>query len=105
MPRLRRLSGDDVIALLARFDFSVHSERESHVKLRRMTASGVTQSLTIPRHRELDLGTLRAILRQASRFVPQEDLRKDFYTDWSAQMKHRMASRWKSGPGNRQRAR
>jgi len=39
------------------------------------------QTLTIPRHRELDVGTLQAIFRQATRFVPQEELREEFYTD------------------------
>ncbi len=31
--------------------------------------------LTIPRHKELDTGTLRAIYRQASRCVPSDELR------------------------------
>lgn len=81
MSRLRRLSGDEVIRLLGHFGFMVHSQRGSHVKLRRISASGVVQTLTIPRHRELDMGTLRAIIRQASRFVPEDELRRDFYTD------------------------
>ncbi len=81
MPRLRRLSGDDVIVLLGRFGFRVHSQRGSHVKLRRVLAGGPAQILTIPRHRELDAGTLRAILRQASRFVSEDELRPHFYSD------------------------
>jgi hypothetical protein len=39
------------------------------------------QTLTIPRHRELDAGTLQAIFRQASRFVHHEELREEFYTE------------------------
>jgi len=39
------------------------------------------QTLTIPRHRDLDVGTLQAIFRQASRFISQEELREEFYTD------------------------
>lgn len=81
MPRLRRLSGDDVVTILARFGFLVHAQRESHVKLRRVTAPGSIQTLTVPRHRELDVGTLQAIIRQASRFVPEDELRREFYTD------------------------
>jgi len=27
------------------------------------------------------VGTLQAIIRQASRFVPQDELRREFYTD------------------------
>lgn len=81
MPRLRRLSGDDVIAIFGRFGFLVHIQRGSHVKLRRVAAAGTAQTLTVPRHRELDSGTLQAIIRQASRFVPQDELRREFYTD------------------------
>ena len=69
------------MAILLRMGFRVHSQRGSHVKLRRVTPAMVVQTLTIPRHRELDTGTLQAIFRQASRFVPQEELRKEFYTD------------------------
>jgi len=69
------------VAILLRMGFRVHSQRGSHVKLRRVTPAMVVQTLTIPRHRELDTGTLQAIFRQASRFVPQEELRKEFYTD------------------------
>ena len=81
MSKLRRLSGAEVIAILGRFGFTVHSRRGSHVKLRRMLPDGVSQSLTVPYHAELDPGTCRAILRQASRFIPESDLRPHFYTD------------------------
>lgn len=81
MPRLRRLSGDDVVAILARFGFLVHAQRGSHVKLRRVSAAGTVETLTVPKHRELDVGTLQAIVRQASRFVPQDELKREFYTD------------------------
>ena len=79
MSKLRRLSGDDVMAILAVFGFQVHAQRGSHVKLRRVSASGETQTLTIPRHRELDRGTLRAIFRQAARYVPEQELASSFY--------------------------
>ncbi len=34
MPKLRRLSGDDVIRILERFGFTVQTQRGSHVKMR-----------------------------------------------------------------------
>jgi predicted RNA binding protein YcfA (HicA-like mRNA interferase family) len=79
--RLRRLSGADLIAILAGFGFQIHSQRGSHVKLKRVTAAGSVQTLTVPKHRELDVGTLQAIFRQASRFVPEDELRGEFYKD------------------------
>ncbi|MCH8987386.1 MAG: type II toxin-antitoxin system HicA family toxin [Chloroflexi bacterium] len=81
MPRLRRLSGAEVIGILESFGFHVISQRGSHVKLRRTASGGENQTLTIPRHRQLDVGTIQAIVRQASRFVSRESLRNSFYTD------------------------
>jgi predicted RNA binding protein YcfA (HicA-like mRNA interferase family) len=69
MPSLRRLSGAEIVAILVRFGFMVHSQRGSHVKLRRVLLDSTTQTLTVPAHLELDTGTCRAILRQASRFI------------------------------------
>jgi predicted RNA binding protein YcfA (HicA-like mRNA interferase family) len=81
MPKLRRLSGTEVIAILARFGFASHSQRGSHVKLRRELPDGSVQTLTVPAHPELDTGTCRAIFRQAARYIPEESLRPYFYSD------------------------
>jgi predicted RNA binding protein YcfA (HicA-like mRNA interferase family) len=79
MPRLKPLSGDEVIKILESFGFSIHSQRGSHLKLRRASGDSI-QTLTIPRNKELDHGTIRAIFRQASRFIPEDDLRSHFYS-------------------------
>jgi len=77
-PKLKRLSGSDVISILAKFGFTVHSQRGSHVKPRCISSTGRKQALTIPLHEELDVGTLRAILRQAGHYIPEEELRPYF---------------------------
>jgi predicted RNA binding protein YcfA (HicA-like mRNA interferase family) len=59
----------------------LHTQRGSHIKLRRTSISGEKQTLTIVMHDELDVGTLRAIFRQASRFIPEEQLKKEFYSE------------------------
>lgn len=79
MPKLRRLAGRDVLTILQGFGFQQVSQRGSHVKLVREVAE-VRQVLTVPLHIELDPGTLRAIFRQASRFIAEQDLRTHFYT-------------------------
>ncbi len=79
MPSLRRMSGRQVIAVFQSFGFEVHSQKGSHVKLRRTDAAGNKQTLTIPDHRELDTGTLRAVVRQATRYVPLDELQRYFY--------------------------
>ena len=79
MPKLRRLAGRDVLTILQGFGFQQVSQRGSHVKLVR-EVTGSRQVLTVPLHTELDPGTLRAIIRQASRFIIEQDLRPHFYT-------------------------
>jgi predicted RNA binding protein YcfA (HicA-like mRNA interferase family) len=73
MPKLRVLSGREVLKILSGFGFQEFSQRGSHIEIRRVIA-GQT-------HDEIDRGTLQAIYRQAGRFVPELDLRAEFYTD------------------------
>jgi predicted RNA binding protein YcfA (HicA-like mRNA interferase family) len=79
MPKLRRLSGKEVVAIFAKFGFGVVSQMGSHIKLKR-EREGQSQTLTVPAHSELDTGTLRAIVRQASRYIPTEELQPFFYS-------------------------
>ena len=80
-PKLKQLSGPEVTSIFHALGFETHSQRGSHVKLRRITATGEKQTLTIPTHTELDIGTLRAIIRQATRYIPESELRPHFYSD------------------------
>ena len=79
MPKLRVLSGKEVIKILSKFGFEVVSQKGSHVKLRRVLSDGTKRTLTVPLHEELDRGTLKAIIRQASRYIPEEELKRYFY--------------------------
>lgn len=79
MTRLKTLSGRDLIRVLTNFGFVLVSIRGSHAKMRRILSSGEAQTLTIPIHKELATGTLRAIFRQALRYIPEDDLRPWFF--------------------------
>ena len=79
MSKLRVLSGQEVVRILASFGFAVTAQRGSHIKLRRLLPTGERQSLTVPLHKEIDRGTLMAIYRQASRFITEQDLRNHFF--------------------------
>lgn len=81
MAKLKRLSGDEVLKILSFFGFEAHSQRGSHVKLRRILEDGTRQTLTVPRHSEIDRGTLRAIYRNALRYIPEAELRPHLYSD------------------------
>ena len=75
------LSGRDVLLIMRAFGFEEHDRRGSHVKLRRVLPDGQKQTLTVPNHVEIDRGTLHAIFRQACRFIPESELRPEFFTD------------------------
>ncbi|MGD1158515.1 MAG: type II toxin-antitoxin system HicA family toxin [Terriglobia bacterium] len=47
MPRLRRLSGSDVVAILRKFGFEIVSQRGSHIKLRRIGIGGQSEALGV----------------------------------------------------------
>jgi predicted RNA binding protein YcfA (HicA-like mRNA interferase family) len=63
MPRLRRVSAQEAIRALERLGFEVR-QRGSHVVLKKETAEGEI-GCVVPLHRELAIGTLRGILKQA----------------------------------------
>jgi len=74
------MSGAQVITVLESFGFSVSAQRGSHIKVARVVG-GRRQILTIPNHKELDTGTLRAIYRQALAYIPETELRTHFYSE------------------------
>jgi predicted RNA binding protein YcfA (HicA-like mRNA interferase family) len=60
MPKLPIVSGTETVRALERLGFTVVRQRGSHMVLRR-GASGCV----VPDHREIKVGTLRGILKQA----------------------------------------
>jgi predicted RNA binding protein YcfA (HicA-like mRNA interferase family) len=70
MPKLRRVSGREAVYALERLGFQQVRQRGSHVALKKQTSEGAV-GCVVPLHRELAIGTLRGILRQA-RVTPEE---------------------------------
>jgi predicted RNA binding protein YcfA (HicA-like mRNA interferase family) len=60
VPKLPRVSGAEIVLALERLGFVVARRRGSHIVMRR-GASGCV----VPSHREVKLGTLIGILKQA----------------------------------------
>ena len=79
MPKLSILSGEDIVDIFEGFGFSVIAQKGSHAKLKRITDGNAKQTLTIPLHKELDRGTLKAIYNQALRYITEEELMPHFY--------------------------
>ena len=68
MSKLPRLSGRDCVKALAKAGFYQKRQHGSHIILRR---DNPFAQLVVPEHKELDRGTLRAILRQADLSVDE----------------------------------
>ncbi|MFZ2603672.1 MAG: type II toxin-antitoxin system HicA family toxin [Candidatus Omnitrophota bacterium] len=62
MSRLPRISGQDCVKAFCKAGFYFKRQHGSHIILRR---DNPFAQLVIPNHKELDKGTLRAIIRQA----------------------------------------
>ncbi len=68
----RNLSGDDLIAALAKLGYRPTRQRGSHVRL--TTDQNGKHDVTVPRHDQLRVGTLAAIFRDvATHFVIARD--------------------------------
>ncbi|MCZ7668479.1 MAG: type II toxin-antitoxin system HicA family toxin [Chloroflexi bacterium] len=70
MPKLQRVSGKETIRALERLGFVQIRQRGSHIILKKETATE-TVGCVVPLHKELAVGTIRGILRQAQ--VSPED--------------------------------
>lgn len=64
MPELPILSENEAIQALQKLGFVRVRQRGSHVVLKKQTAAGEI-GCVVPLHKELAVGTLRGILRQA----------------------------------------
>ena len=62
MSGLPRISGRECVKALGKAGFVLRRQEGSHIILRRNEPFG---QLVVPDHKELDRGTLRAIIRQA----------------------------------------
>jgi predicted RNA binding protein YcfA (HicA-like mRNA interferase family) len=80
MPKLKVLSGAEVLKIFFLFGFLKKSQKGSHIKIKRKIEER-EQILTIPNHDTLDKGTLKAIIKQASAFISENELKKYFYND------------------------
>lgn len=74
MPKLRRVSGKAAIKALEKLGFEQVRQRGSHVILKMQTAAGEI-GCVVPLHRQVAIGTLRGILKQAQ-VTPDEFMEK-----------------------------
>jgi predicted RNA binding protein YcfA (HicA-like mRNA interferase family) len=70
MPKLKRLSGEETIRRLEKLGFKQIRQHGSHVVLKKQTSAGEI-GCVVPLHRELAVGTLQSILKQAKLSVKE----------------------------------
>lgn len=82
MPRLRRLSGKELISIFAGFGFEIYSQSGSHIRLQRIV-DGKQQRILIAVHgkKTIKPATLMNIYRTAKQYISEEEIKKYFYTD------------------------
>lgn len=68
MGKLANISGKEAARAFGRAGWQVMGQVGSHMV---MTKSGVRANLSIPQHRELSVGTLRALIRAAGMSVEE----------------------------------
>lgn len=68
MSKLPVVSGKECIKALERIGFAINRQRGSHVVLARENPKNI---VIVPNHKELDRGTLRAIIRQVDLTVDE----------------------------------
>lgn len=70
MPKLPVLSGKEIIKILTKLDFIEVRQKGSHVILKKLSKSGEI-GCVVPLHKEVAIGTLKGILKQAQ-ISPQD---------------------------------
>jgi len=68
MPRVPKVSGRQAVAAFERVGFEVRRRRGSHIV---MVKPGFPETLSVPDHRQLRPGTLRALIRKAGLTVEE----------------------------------
>ncbi len=70
MPKIPRISSKEAVRALERLGFEQVRQTGSHVVMKKVTAAG-ERGCVVPLHRELKVGTLSGILKQAQITIEQ----------------------------------
>jgi predicted RNA binding protein YcfA (HicA-like mRNA interferase family) len=70
MPKIPRISSKEAVRALERLGFEQVRQTGSHVVMKKVTAAG-ERVCVVPLHRELKVGTLSGILKQAQITIEQ----------------------------------
>lgn len=74
----RDISSDDIIQSLKKYDYKITHQTGSHIRLT-SNLKGKEHNITIPKHKDLKVGTINNILNDISKYleIDKESLIKD----------------------------
>lgn len=80
MPKIKHISGKEVIKILESFGFVISRQKGSHIILKRIISSG-EQVILIPNHTTIDRGTLHFIYKKLLLYINESEIKPHFYTE------------------------
>jgi len=67
----RDISSDNLIQVLKKYDYKITHQTGSHIRLT-SNIMGKEHNITIPKHKDLKIGTLNNILKDISRYLEKD---------------------------------
>ena len=80
MPKIKHISGKEVIKILESFGFVISRQKGSHIILKRIISSE-EQVILIPNHTTIDRGTLHSIYKKLLLYLDESEIKSYFYTE------------------------
>lgn len=80
MPKIKHISGREVVRILESLGFVVSRQKGSHIILKKI-ASTEEQVILVPNHTSIDRGTLHSIYKKLMLYVNESEIKHYFYNE------------------------
>lgn len=80
MPKIKHISGKEVIKIIESMGFVIVRQKGSHIILKR-TISQDEQVILVPNHAAIDRGTLHSIYKKLLLYVNESEIKSHFYSE------------------------
>ncbi len=79
MPKMKVLSGKEIVWFFERYGFVITSQKGSHIQMKRRTVHG-NQPVTVPNHKTVRKGTQKFLITLAIKYSLEQEAGDFFYT-------------------------
>jgi predicted RNA binding protein YcfA (HicA-like mRNA interferase family) len=80
MPKIKHISGKEVIKIVESLGFVIARQKGSHIILKR-TIFKDEQVILVPNHTVIDRGTLHSIYKKLLLYIDESKIRSHFYSE------------------------